>query len=258
MISLLTAIASIGAPTTDAQSLPVPRLMAHVTDQANLLNEGEITELERMLAAYEDSTSNQFLVLLIPTLAGESLEEYSLSVAETNRIGTAGHDNGLLMLIAVEDRKIRIEVGYGLEGVLPDALTATIRENEITPRFREGDYAGGIREGMRGLMEAAAGEYRAEPSDAADDIESIAPVILILVVVFIVIALIARKGGGGSGRGGRGGGILPWLIASQMMRGGGSRGGSSSGWSGGGWSGGGGGWSGGGGSFGGGGSSGGW
>lgn len=240
-----------------AQELPVPTLTSHVTDMAEILTPEQRLELEIELQRYEDTTSNQFAVLIIPSLRGESLEEYSLRVAEANKLGTAEKDNGLLLLVAIEERKIRIEVGYGLEGAIPDVTTALVRENEITPRFRQGDYYGGLQAGLRALMQAAAGEYRAAPRDQAPEGIGLMGII-VAVIVFIIVLRIFR--GGGGGRGGRrmGGSIIPWIIASQMSswgRGGGG------GWSsgGGGFGGGGGGWSGGGGgSFGGGGSSGGW
>jgi uncharacterized protein len=239
-----------------AEDLPVPKLIAHVTDQAGTLTPDQRIELEGELASYEDSTGNQFAVLIIPSLRGEVLEEYSIRVAEENGIGTRQNDNGLLVLIAIEEHEIRIEVGYGLEGAIPDATTALIRENEIAPRFRQGDYFGGLQAGLRALMLAGAGEYRAEPKSNAPEGFGIGGII-VAIIAFIIISQITR---GGRGRGGGGGGsVLPWIIAANSIgRGWGGRS-SGGGWSGGGsFGGGGGGWSGGGGSFGGGGSSGSW
>ena len=247
----------LAGATLMAQGLPVPKLIAHVTDQAGALTPDQRASLEQELSTYEDSTGNQFAVLIIPSLQGEVLEEYSLRVAEQNKLGTEKNDNGLLVLVAIEEHKIRIEVGYGLEGAITDGTTALIRENEIAPRFRQGDYFGGLQAGLRALMLAGAGEYHAEPKDTTPEGIGIGGII----VAIIVIIVIGRLMRGGRGRGGGGGSVLPWIIAANSFgRGWGGR--SSGGWSGGGGGsfggGGGGGWSGGGGSFGGGGSSGSW
>lgn len=253
--ALLTvaALALLAAHVLHAQGLPVPKLTSHVTDMAGTLTPDQRIELDIELQRYEDTTGNQFAVLIIPSLQGESLEEYSLRVAETNKLGTEKNDNGLLVLVAIEDRKIRIEVGYGLEGAIPDVTTALVRENEITPRFRQGDYYGGLQAGLRSLMQAAAGEYRAEPRDQTSDGFNLMG-ILIAVVIMLIIARLFRRGGPPRG-GGLRGSIIPWIIASQMSP---RNYGGGGGWRGGGGGSFGGGWSGGGGSFGGGGSSGGW
>jgi uncharacterized protein len=239
-----------------AQGLPVPRLVAHVTDESAALTPDQRVSLETDLMRYEDSTGNQFAVLIIPSLQGESLEEYALKVAEANKLGTSKNNNGLLVLVVTEERKIRIEVGYGLEGAIPDVTTALVRENEIAPRFRQGDYFGGLQAGMRALMQAAAGEYRAEPKSKGSEGIGLTGIVIFIVLV-IVLSRVFRRGPPGSGRRGLGGSILPWIVASQVSSWGGRRGGGG-GIFGGGGGGGGGGWSGGGGSFGGGGSSGGW
>src|SRR5438105_2871285 len=144
----ITVLLALLCPLLRGQGLPVPKLISRVTDQAGALTPDQRAALEQELSSYEDSTGNQFAVLIIPSLQGESLEEYTLKVAERNVIGTKKNDNGLLMLVAIEDRAIRIEVGYGLEGAIPDVTTALIRENEITPRFKQGDYFGGLRAGL--------------------------------------------------------------------------------------------------------------
>jgi uncharacterized protein len=252
---LAAALLLLLAGGLHGQGLPVPRLVAHVTDEAAILTPDQRVELETELMRYEDSTGNQFAVLIIPSLQGEVLEEYSLRVAELNKLGTAEHSNGLLMLIVTEERKIRIEVGYGLEGAIPDATTALVRENEISPRFRQGDYFGGLQSGLRALMLAAAGEYRAEPRSKQPEGFGLMGIVVVIVMI-LVISRIFRRGPPRGGRG-FGGSIIPWIIASQASSWG--RRGGGGGWGGGGsFGGGGGGWGGGGGSFGGGGSSGGW
>ncbi len=245
----------LSAPWLAAQKLPVPTLISPVTDLAGVLTPDERVELERELLAYQDSTSNQFALLIIPSLQGEVLEDYSIRVAQQNQIGTRNNDNGLLMVIAVNDRLIRTEVGYGLEGAIPDITARRIADNEIAPRFRQGDYFGGVRAGLRALMLAAAGEYHAEPRSSEPEGFGIGGII----VIVIILIIISRFRGGPGGRQRSGGSIIPWIIASNTSGSGGGRsGGRSGGWGGGGGGFGGGGWSGGGGSFGGGGSSSGW
>jgi len=142
-----------------AQETTPLRLTERVNDLAGVLSSSDRESIASELKSYEDSTSNQFVVLVVPSLNGEPIEQFALRTAQESGIGRDDKDNGLLLVVAIAERKIRIEVGYGLEGVLPDVLTAQIREREITPQFKAGNYAEGIRQGMRALMAAAAGEY---------------------------------------------------------------------------------------------------
>jgi uncharacterized protein len=150
----------------------VPPLWGHrVHDEAHVLKTETIDLLESMLKQHEDSTTNQIAVLIIPSLEGEILEEYSLRVAHTEwKLGKEKNDNGALLLIAVDDRKMRIEVGQGLEGALPDAVANRIIRNEIAPHFREQDYDAGVRAGVEGIIGAVRGEYEAESTDGSFDL----------------------------------------------------------------------------------------
>ncbi|MDX9757549.1 MAG: TPM domain-containing protein [Bacteroidota bacterium] len=152
-----TVIATVILLVATARAIDVPYLAGRINDTAHLLGTDAVTELEAMLAAYEDSTGNQIVLLTIETLDGESIEEYALRVAETWKLGQKGADNGALLLIAKADRKLRIEVGYGLEASLTDAMTSLIIANVITPRFKQGDFEGGIREGLRSIIATADG-----------------------------------------------------------------------------------------------------
>lgn len=178
---------------TVAYALEVPYLSGRINDHAGMLSATTIAELESMLEAYEDSTGNQFAVLIIPSLEGESLEEYSMRVAETWKLGKKGVDNGALLLIAKEDRKLRIEVGYGLEASLTDAATAFIINNEITPRFKNGDFDGGVRSGVMAMMQAADGTLDITSAGVTDFDGDIWLFLLIwfgIVGIFTFIALI--------------------------------------------------------------------
>ena len=140
----------------------VPQLQQRVTDFTNTLNFNQWRALETRLKQFEDSTSTQVVIVLISSLEGGSLEDYSMKVFEKNKIGQKGKDNGVLILVAKADHKVRIEVGYGLEGVLTDAGTTQIREREINPRFRAGDFYGGLDGAVSAIISAAAGEYKVE------------------------------------------------------------------------------------------------
>jgi uncharacterized protein len=238
-------------PLVSSAQPKIPELWGtRIHDEAGILSAPFVNSLEQQLKSHEDSTSNQIAVLTIGTLEDYPIEEYTLQVAEKWLLGQKGKDNGVLLFVAVQDRKIRIEVGYGLEGVLPDALANQIIRNEMAPYFRQSDYEGGIQAGINAILQAIAGEYKADhPVRGRQSGGSLFPFIIILVIIILIS--IMRGGRGGRGRRG---GLGPWFggwIAGSGF-GGGWSGGGGGGWSGGG------GFSGGGGGFGGGGSSGSW
>jgi uncharacterized protein len=148
--------------------LEVPFLGGRVNDNANLLTGKTSAALESMLKIHEDSTSNQVVVLTITSLEGEEIEPYAIRVAETWKLGKKGKDNGVLLVVAKDDRKVRIEVGRGLEGDLTDLTCGRIIRHEIIPRFKEGDYDGGIRAGVETILAAIQGSYVADEGDGGD------------------------------------------------------------------------------------------
>jgi uncharacterized protein len=240
----------------------VPELWGiRVHDDAHALKQETVDQLEKDLKAYEDSTSNQIAILIVQSLDGDVLEEYSLRVAEKWKLGTKNKDNGALLLIAVDDHKMRIEVGQGLEGVLTDAQSNRIIRNKIAPEFRRGDYDAGVKAGINAIMKAIAGEYSNEASPSNNTTWIVITILAILFFIIILIVAFVKEFRSGenqqatknpfkkkskkSDRGSSGKGFWGGMSS------GGSSGGSS--WSSGGSS-----FSGGGGSFGGGGSSGGW
>jgi uncharacterized protein len=137
-----------------------PKPLGRVSDYTNTLSAGEIRELEQVLANYEQETTNQIAVVLMRSLEGDNLEDYSIRLAEQWKIGQIGKDNGVILLIFKQDRKIRIEVGYGLEAVLTDSLAGEIIRNNIAPYFRRGEFFGGIWNGVSAIISAIKGEYR--------------------------------------------------------------------------------------------------
>ena len=131
-----------------AAALDVPALRGRVNDYANVLQSNQAQSLESELAQLERDTGHQVAVLTVPTLEGEDIEGFSIRVAENWKIGKKGYDNGVILVVAVKDRRLRLEVGYGLEGVLPDAIAKRVTADYIVPYFRQQDYGGGIVAGI--------------------------------------------------------------------------------------------------------------
>ncbi len=144
---------------TSAAALVIPQPTGYVNDNARIISPTVELKLEQFLKDFDKSDSTQITVLTIPSLEGEVLEEYALKVLQKWKIGQKGKDNGVLLLVANAEKKIRIEVGYGLEGRLTDLLTGRIIDNEISPKFKQGDFDGGIVSGVVSIAEAVRGEY---------------------------------------------------------------------------------------------------
>lgn len=263
----LLALLLLALPAA-AQDLPA--LSGRVVDGAGLIDPATEARLTQTLASFETTSSDQIVVATVPDLQGYAIEEFGVALGRAWGIGQEGKNNGAILLVSAGDRKVRIEVGYGLEGTLTDAVSKTIIETDILPRFRSGDYAGGIEKGVGGMIsvlsgDAAALEERAKTNEdwtGEDTGIALAVGFFLLVWVFIMgvgmMSVLARMFGHKVGRNtwrwlgrdwtsrvGRSGGIA---IGSGSSWGSGSSGGFSGGGS----------FSGGGGSFGGGGSSGSW
>jgi uncharacterized protein len=250
---LVLGLLLLAAASLPLRALEVPRLEGRVNDYARILKPAEKSELESFLASVEQKTTAQLVLLTIPSLEGEPLEEYSMRVAETWKIGQKGQDNGVIMLVALEDRAVRIEVGYGLEPILPDGKCGTIIRQAIIPEFRGGNYFGGIQAGFQTMAQVIQGDTAGfdelQKQDKSRGKSSGSFCFVFIIAIFILFSILKSispcrrfrtytgHGGGWTSGGGSGG----------FFSGGG-----------GGFSGGGGGFSGGGGSFGGGGASGHW
>lgn len=195
MLRLLTAMLFAScfftAPPATAQT-EIPPLTGRVMDPAEILSESTERTLTDLLKAHEDSTGNQIVVATVPSLEGEAIEEFALRAGRTWQIGTAEHDNGILLVVAPSERKVRIEVGYGLEGAVPDAVAAQIIRNEIIPEFRDGDFDAGVAAGTMALLEAARGEYEAD--DGSSDGPPPIAVRIIFGFVFGVVFLVVSFG----------------------------------------------------------------
>ncbi|MBK7650036.1 MAG: TPM domain-containing protein [Flammeovirgaceae bacterium] len=157
-----------------------------VHDDAHVLKQETIDALEKKLKVYEDSTSNQIAILILSSLDGESIEEYSMRVAEKWALGQKEKDNGVLLLIAVDDHAMRIEVGAGLEGVLTDALCSRIIRNEMAPNFRRADFDSGVTAAIQAIVAGIGGEYK---GDDTSDITELTPTVRILIGLGIYAVL---------------------------------------------------------------------
>jgi uncharacterized protein len=189
MKAILILILLFCLPTVGT-ALDVPPLKAHVNDYANILSPAAAQKIEDELTAFETSDSTQIAVLTIPSLEGENLEEYSIKVADAWRIGQKGKDNGAILLVSKGDRKIRIEVGRGLEGTLTDLLSGRIIRNEIAPRFKQGDFDGGVEAGVSAIMSVVKGEYTATPQDLVQKKKSSPPLMTLLIFLFVACVIL--------------------------------------------------------------------
>jgi uncharacterized protein len=164
LAAALFLLAALAALPVQAQA-PLPELRARVTDLTGTLSAGERRALERRLEAFEKKKGSQIAVLIVPTVRPETIEQYAIRVAERWKLGREGIDDGVLVLVAKEDRELRIEVGYGLEGVLPDAVAKRIIDEVIVPRFRQGDFYGGLSAGIERVIAVIQGEPLPPPRE---------------------------------------------------------------------------------------------
>jgi len=172
----------------------IPYLAGRVTDLAGILSDGNRSEIEAMLAKHEKETSNQIVVLTIASLEGDVLEEFSYKVASTWKLGTKEKDNGVLLLIVKNDRKLRIEVGDGLEGALPDVTCGRIIRNQIVPLFKKGKYEEGIRAGIDAILQAVAGEYATDDSSERHATGDSMGLVFASLLFFFVVGLFTMIG----------------------------------------------------------------
>jgi uncharacterized protein len=227
-----------------AETLPPPPA-AYFNDYAGVVSAADAQRLDAKLRQLADETSTQVVVAVFKNLPSPSLEDFTVRTAQSWRVGRKDWDNGAILFVFVDDHKMRIETGYGLEGALPDQLAGRILDEQVRPRFRAGDWTGGLEAGIDGIVAATRGEYKAPPKPKP----GVAIVPLLLIAFFVILLVWLASQGSRNAQVGR-------TYGSRGWRGGGGGWGGGSSWGGGGWSGGGGGgFSGGGGSFGGGGAS---
>jgi len=223
-----------------SQNIPArPNPPRPLNDFAHVLTADQAAALEQKLLAYNDSTSSQIVIVTVESTGDDVPEEYALKILRDWGVGSKKNNNGIVILAAINDHKLRIEVGDGLEGAIPDITAKQIIDNEISPNFRQGNYYRGFDRAVDALVKAAAGEYKATERPGrspaygsrgrgAGNFIGIG----VIFFIFIIIAIFRNRGGGGGGGGTiNRGGFLPWLLLGSMMN---NRGGGSSDWGGGG------------------------
>ena len=269
IVAVVVLVASAGGAicARAAEAIP-PKPTRYFNDYANVVDRRTADRLNQQLADFEKQTTNQIVVVVYPKMQSDSsIEDYTVRVAQQWHVGQKGRDNGAVLFVFTKDRKMYIQVGYGLEGALPDALAKQIIERELKPRFRNNDFAGGFTAAVNAMINATKGEYKAAPQSSTGGRprgggRGGGPCcgLFALLFLFILISVLRRGfGGGGYSRYGRYRRRGPGFIFVPTIGGGSWGGGGGGGWSGGGGSwGGGGGFSSGGGSFGGGGAGGSW
>ena len=191
VLACVLFLASALTVTSLSFALDVPPLTGRVVDLAHVLPGNVAASLTNDLAAHEAKTSNQVAVLILPSLEGEPLESFSHRVGTTWKLGQKGTENGVLLLIALRERKVRIEVGYGLEGTLTDLRSSHIIRQEIVPRFRSGDLPGGIAAGVQAILGTIEGTYKAEEVLAGRARSGQEPMAFQYVIIGIVVGTLA-------------------------------------------------------------------
>src|SRR5665213_2533386 len=190
LLLLVTALAAF------SQHLP-PKSGTLVTDYTNTLSAGDKQQLENKLVAFNDSTTTQIAVVIIKSVGDYDINEYGQKLGRAWGIGSKGKNNGILVLVALGDRKVTIQTGYGAEGGVPDAITHEIIQNDITPRFKQGDYYGGLNAATDDIMKYMKGEFKSAKRPHSDGRGGGGFGILFFIVIIILVIIFRGRGGGG-------------------------------------------------------------
>jgi uncharacterized protein len=219
--SLLPVVLMLLAGVASAQDLqPIPPLEGRVTDRTGTLTAGQQAELDQKLAAFEQRKGTQIALLIVPTTQPEAIEQYSIRVVDAWKLGRKQTDDGVLLLVALQDRALRIEVGYGLEGALPDAIASRIINDTIKPLFRQGDIYGGVNAGLQQVMQVVDGEPLPPPDRGwkrpADRISGLLPMLVVgtLVIGAVLRAILGRTLGAVATGGTTG--FMVWLASKVL------------------------------------------
>jgi len=217
LAALALLLAALDLPAQ--QPLAVPALTARVIDQTGTLSPSERADLDNRLAALEQRKGSQIAVLIVGTVRPEDIEQYSIRVADAWKLGRKGVDDGVLLLVAKDDREVRIEVGYGLEGAIPDATANRVIDEYLLPRFREGNYAGGIGDAVDRLAGLVDGEPLPAPQardSTGSRVENVLPVVFILsLVAGSVLQRLLGQLPGAAATGAIAGGVT-WILAGTL------------------------------------------
>ncbi|EHQ25385.1 TPM domain-containing protein [Mucilaginibacter paludis] len=206
-----------------AQDLP-PKSNTLVTDYTNTLSADQKSGLENKLVAFADSTSTQIAIVMLKSVGGYDINQYGTALIRAWGIGVKGKNNGILVLVALGDRKVSIQTGYGAEGAVPDIVAHNIIENDIKPYFKQGQYYEGLDAGTNSLIKQMKGEYKADAKaqQGTDDSNGGSIGIIIFIVIVVLILIFRNIGGGGGHIIGRRGGSSPFwwfLMGSALGRG---------------------------------------
>ena len=219
-LAALIALTFLWAPAALAYTSP-GKPTGFVNDFAQVLSGSTKAELESELTQFEKSTSNEIAVAIVPSLDGDYVENYAVKLFEEWGIGKKNTDNGVLLLLAIEDRKMRIEVGYGLEGALPDSVAQSILDNEMTPLLKAGNYDGAVTAGVHAIEQATKGEYTATQTSPVLSAEAIAnlTIFFIIFVIQFLGAILARSRSWWAGGiiGFLGGLSITWILAVTLF-----------------------------------------
>lgn len=217
----LASLLCLCSLAVQAQEISIPPLSGRVVDSAGLLDASTEARLTQMLAAHEQATGEQVVVVTLPNLQGRTIDEFGVELGRRWGIGQKGKDNGALLIVARDERKIRIEVGYGLEERLTDLQSALIINRIIVPAFRQGDFARGISEGTAAIIQVLGGNPVREPREETGDMPE-KPMPVLFFVLLVIVMLLLR--GGRGGRGGGGSAFLAGALLGSLGRGGGGGG----------------------------------
>jgi uncharacterized protein len=216
LFPVLAALIILAAPSARAQ-VAVPQLAARVTDLTGTLSGEAVNRIEAKLAAFEAKKGSQIAVLIVPTTQPEEIEQYGIRVGDQWKLGRKEVEDGAILLVAKNDRRVRIEVGHGLEGALPDAIANRIITDTITPRFKLGDYDGGVEAGVDRIVSVVNGEPLPEPDKKwerhGSGLGNALP--LLFVVVFVAAGVLRSVFGRLFGSLATGGltGVIAWLLS---------------------------------------------
>ncbi|GBL46406.1 beta-propeller domains of methanol dehydrogenase type [Sulfuriferula multivorans] len=220
-LAILAALLCIGAAGPVLAEVAVPALKAHVTDLTNTLTSAQAASLEQQLSDFEKRKGSQLAVLIVPSTAPQAIEQYGIRVAEAWKLGRKSVDDGVILLVAKNDHALRIEVGYGLEGVIPDAIAKRVIAETIVPHFKQDDFAGGIQAGVDQLIKLINGEplppVKAKAQNSSSD-----PLGMLFIAVIgatfigqVLRAIFGRFLGSGMAAAAVGG--LGWLVLGSAL-----------------------------------------
>jgi len=207
-VALFFLMLFVVVPFSTLVAIPVPALSGRVNDYGAMISAQARADIEAKLQQFEATESTQIVILTVTSLEGDPIEDFSIRVADAWKIGHKGFDNGVLLIVSRDDRKVRIEVGYGLEGKLTDLLSGRIIRDEISPLFKAGQFDAGFVRAVDVLIAVAQGEYKAKPQAKRNSKPSM-PLLAIILLLFYFMSQIFRghRGGGPMVYGGPGGGF---------------------------------------------------